>query len=138
MENTIADGASRWNPEAIDGNLRAFRPDVAWHRLGTVDAAICSGALAASSSTSWLRHRLTERTYTSSFRSWAVFRGLIGEAEYFDAAVFGADKVQALLEFVAWCVREGNQAGTITEKNRPCYTSTVSTYKRSFHVAAPY
>ena len=32
VENTIADGTSRWEPEDIDGNLRAFRPDVAWHR----------------------------------------------------------------------------------------------------------
>ena len=29
LENTIADGISRWEPEDIDGNLRAFRPDVA-------------------------------------------------------------------------------------------------------------
>ena len=29
VENAIADGISRWEPEDIDGNLRAFRPDVA-------------------------------------------------------------------------------------------------------------
>ena len=29
VENTIADGISLWNPKAIDGNLHAFRPDVA-------------------------------------------------------------------------------------------------------------
>ena len=39
----------------------------------------------------------------SGFRSWAAFRGLIGEAEYFDAAVSDTDKIQELLEFVAWC-----------------------------------
>ena len=63
VENTIADGIFRWNPEATDVNLQAFRPDVAWHRqvLGTADVAICSGVLAASSSTSRLRVRLTER-----------------------------------------------------------------------------
>lgn len=28
VENTIPDDRSRWEPEAIDGNLRTFRPDV--------------------------------------------------------------------------------------------------------------
>ena len=62
VENTIADGISRWNPGAIDGILHAFRPDVVWHRqvLGTADVVICSGVLAASSSASRLRLRLTE------------------------------------------------------------------------------
>ena len=49
-------------------------------------------------------------------RSWAAFRGLIGEAEYFDAAVSDTDKIQEVLEFVAWCASEGNQAGTIANK----------------------
>ena len=31
-EKTIADGISRWEPEDNDGNPRASRPDVAWHR----------------------------------------------------------------------------------------------------------
>ena len=62
MENAIADGISRWKPEDIDGNLRAFRPDVAWHRqvLEPTGVAICLGVLAASSSACQLRHRLTE------------------------------------------------------------------------------
>ena len=62
VENTIADGISRWEPEDIDGNLRAFRPDVAWHRqvLEPTDVAVCFGALAASSSVCQLRRRLTE------------------------------------------------------------------------------
>ena len=58
----------------------------------------------------------SHRAYTSGFRSWAVIRGLIGEAEYFDAAVSDTDKIQELLEFVAWCASEGNQAGTIASK----------------------
>ena len=29
VENAVADGISPWEPEDIDGNLRAFRPDVA-------------------------------------------------------------------------------------------------------------
>jgi len=62
VENTIADGILRWEPEDIDGNLRAFRPDVAWHRqvLEPTGVAICLGVLAASSSACQLRHRLTE------------------------------------------------------------------------------
>ena len=32
VDNSIADGISRWEPSVIDGNLHAFRPDVAWHR----------------------------------------------------------------------------------------------------------
>ena len=60
--NTIADGISRWEPEDIDGNLRAFRPDVAWHPqiLGPTGVALCFGVLAASSSVCQLRRRLTE------------------------------------------------------------------------------
>ena len=62
VENTIADGISRWEPETTDGNLHASRPDVAWRRqvLGTTGVALCSGVLAASSSASLLRRRLTE------------------------------------------------------------------------------
>ena len=71
----------------------------------------------------------SHRTYTSGFRSWAAGRGLIGEVESFDAAASDTDKIQALLEFVAWCVSGSNQAGTIAGK--PCYTSTASTYKWS-------
>ena len=51
VENAIADGISRWEPEDIDGTLRAFRPDVAWHRqvLGLTGDAICFGGLASPS-----------------------------------------------------------------------------------------
>ena len=47
VENTIADGISRWEPEEIDGNLRAFRPNVAWHRqvLEPTGVAVCLGVL---------------------------------------------------------------------------------------------
>ena len=62
VENTVADGISRWEPEDIDGNLRAFQPDVAWHRqvLEPMGVAVCVGVLAASSSVCQLRCRLTE------------------------------------------------------------------------------
>ena len=62
VENTIVDGTSRWQPEDTDGNLRAFRPDVAWHRqgLGPTGIALCVGVLAARASVSQLRRRLTE------------------------------------------------------------------------------
>ena len=62
VETIIADGISRWEPEAIDGSLRASRPDVAWRRqvLGPAGVALCSGVLAASSSASRGHRRLTE------------------------------------------------------------------------------
>ena len=41
---------------------------------------------------------------------------MIGEAEYFDSAVSDTDNIRELLEFVAWCASEGNQAGTIASK----------------------
>ena len=41
---------------------------------------------------------------------------MIGEAEYFDAAASDTDKIRALLEFVAWCVSEGNHARVIAGK----------------------
>ena len=61
VENTIADGISRWEPEYI-GTLRAFRPDVAWHRqvLGPTGVALCFGVAAASSFVCQSRRRLTE------------------------------------------------------------------------------
>ena len=61
VENTIADGVSRWEPGGIDDNVRVFRPDVAWHRqvLEPTGVAVCLGVLAASSSVCQLRRRLT-------------------------------------------------------------------------------
>ena len=41
---------------------------------------------------------------------------MVGETDHFDTAVSDADKVQELLEFIAWCTSEGNQAGTIAGK----------------------
>ena len=58
----------------------------------------------------------SHRAYSSGFQSWAVFRGLIGEDAYFDDAASDTDKIQELLEFVAWSTSEGNQAGTIANK----------------------
>ena len=58
----------------------------------------------------------SHRAYSLGFRCWASFRGSIGEDSYFDAAVSDTYKIQELLEFVAWCVSEGNQAGTIANK----------------------
>lgn len=46
----------------------------------------------------------------------AAFQGLVGEAKYFDAAASDTDKIEALLEFVAWCVSESDQAGIIASK----------------------
>ena len=62
VENIIADGISRWQPEDIDGNLRVFRPDVARHRqvLEPTGVAACFGVLAATSSVCQLRRGLTE------------------------------------------------------------------------------
>ena len=57
----------------------------------------------------------SHRAYSSGFQSWAVFRWLIGEDANFDDAASDTDKIQELLEFVAWCVSEGNQAGNISE-----------------------
>ena len=74
--------------------------------LGSVGSQLIPQSVAPSS----------HRAYTSGFRSWTAFRGLIGEAECFDPAVSDADEVQALLEFVAWYASEGNQAGTIAGK----------------------
>ena len=45
----------------------------------------------------------SHRAYSSGFRSWAAFRGLTGEDAYFHGAVSDTDKIQELLEFVAWC-----------------------------------
>ena len=61
VENTIADGISRWQPDDMDGNLHASRPNVAWSRqvLGPTGVALCLGVLAASSCASQLRRRLT-------------------------------------------------------------------------------
>ena len=54
VEHTTADDISRWNSEAVDGNLHVFRPDVASHCkvLGTADVAILSELWANSLSAS--------------------------------------------------------------------------------------
>ena len=64
VDNTIADGISRWEPETIDAHLRLSRPNVAWRQqvLDPEVADLCTGVLAASTSASQLRSRLEELT----------------------------------------------------------------------------
>ena len=59
----------------------------------------------------------SQKAYSSGFRSWTAFRGLIGESQYLDATASLTEQIQALLEFVTWCgVSEGNQAHTVASK----------------------
>ena len=59
----------------------------------------------------------SQKAYSSGFRSWTTFRGLIGETQYLKAADSLTENTQALLKFVTWCgVSEGNQASTIESK----------------------
>ena len=58
---------------------------------------------------------------------------MIGEAEYFHAAASDTDEIQALLEFVAWCVSEGNQAGTIVGK----LSSVLHFHRVNLHMELP-
>ena len=64
VDNTIADGISRWEPATIDARLRLSRPNVAWRQqvLSPEVADLCTGVLAASTSASQLRSRLEELT----------------------------------------------------------------------------
>jgi len=68
LENTIADGISRWEPEDVKGNLHAFQPDVACYRqvLGPTGVTLWLGVSAARSSASQLRRRLTEHIRQAS------------------------------------------------------------------------
>ena len=60
VANTLADGISRWDSPSIRANLRRFRLDVCWREqvLGQAGADLCSGILAASTSTCQLRDHL--------------------------------------------------------------------------------
>lgn len=82
--NTIADGIARRKPAAINGNLQTFRTDVVWRRqvLGTAGVAMCSGLLAASSSSSRLPRRLTQLARQVSGPA-PLFGVSIGEVEHF-------------------------------------------------------
>ena len=64
VANTLADGISRWDSPPISAKLRRFRPDVCWREqvLGQVGADLCSGILAASTSTCQLRNHLNGLT----------------------------------------------------------------------------
>ena len=58
--------------------------------LGSVDGQFIRQSVTPSS----------DRAYTSGLRSWAAFRGLIGEVEYLDAAVSeteGVDRVRSIV-----------------------------------------
>ena len=116
MENTVADGILRWESEDSDGNLHAFRPDVAWSRQ-----VLANGrrAMLKSVGGQFIRQPVapsSHRAYAPGFRPRAAFRGVVGEAEYFGPVDTDTGHVQALLELVAWCVSEGNQASTIAGK----------------------
>ena len=59
----------------------------------------------------------SQKAYASGFRSRTTFRGLIGEAQHFDATDSAVERPHALLEFVAsYGVSKGNHAGTIASK----------------------
>ena len=64
IANTLADGISRWKPDEISSNLRAFRPDVCWQEqhLGQEALDIACAVLDSSSSDDQLRRRLNAIT----------------------------------------------------------------------------
>ena len=64
VANTLADGISRWHSPSISANLRRFQPDVCWREqvLGQAVTDLCSGILAASTSTCQLRNHLNGLT----------------------------------------------------------------------------
>ena len=64
IENTLADGISRWKHDEIGSNLRAFRPDVCWQEqhLGQEAVDIAFAVLDSSSSDGQLRRRLNAVT----------------------------------------------------------------------------
>ena len=64
VTSAMSDGFSRWDRQSIPSALYAFRPDVNWQEqdLGQTGADICTGKLAASTSTDQLRDRLSKLT----------------------------------------------------------------------------
>ena len=64
VANTLADGISGWDSPSISANLRRFQPDVCWREqvLGQAVTDLCSGILAASTSTCQLRNHLNGLT----------------------------------------------------------------------------
>lgn len=61
INNTLADGISRWQCASINASLREFRPDIDWQeqKLGFAGDAISPGVLASSTSATQLRSRLS-------------------------------------------------------------------------------
>lgn len=64
LQNTLADGISRWKHDEIAHNLHSYRPDICWQeqRLGQEAEDITSAVLASSSSDEQLRDRLKTLT----------------------------------------------------------------------------
>ena len=60
VANMLADGISRWDSPSIRASLRRFWPDFCWREqvLGKAGADLCSGILAASTSTCQLQDHL--------------------------------------------------------------------------------
>ncbi|CAM9599729.1 unnamed protein product [Scytosiphon promiscuus] len=57
----------------------------------------------------------SQRNYASGFRSWCVFRGLMGYEKTLAKEAPPAEMVWALIDFAAWCYQsEGNLATTIS------------------------
>lgn len=118
MNNTLADGISRWQRASINASLREFGPDIDWQerKLGFAGDAICSGVLASSTSTAQLRSRLSILTRQVSHLG-PQFRRLIGRDQYLKSDAAAEDNELALVDFAAWCsASQGNQAGTIASK----------------------
>ena len=81
--------------------------------------------LVARLSASRLRRHLTELIRQVSGLE-PFFRGLTRVAAYFDTPASNSDKIQELLELVAWCALEGNRPGTVASK-----LSAVSYFHRA-------
>ena len=85
VDNTVADGISRWKREEVNTHLCGFRHDVVWTEQVGVGS---SGrrALFGSIGSKYIRDSITQlscKAYESGFRSWTTFRGLINADPYF-------------------------------------------------------
>ena len=66
----------------------------------------------------------SHRAYTSGFRSWTHFRGLIRVAPLVDTSASNTDNIQPLLEFVVWVRRRATKPVLLPVNYQQCYTST--------------